>query len=112
MLESILSQYDKVNHALSKRKELKFIYVIAKDTLSHIMNFIEHFKLASEKAACSDSYPTLHFVVPLYLQLIKACTENDEDNKCVKLLKARTREVLPQKVRLNVMHDVGVFLNP
>jgi hypothetical protein len=111
MLESILSQYDEVYDVLSKRKELKFMHAIDKDTLSHVVNFLEHFKIASEKA-CSDRYPSLHFVVPLYQQLLKACTENDDDIECVKLLKGRAKQLLPQKVRLDVMHDVGVFLNP
>ena len=30
----------------------------------------------------------------------------------MKLQKARARQVLPQKVRLDVLHNVGVFLNP
>ena len=77
--------------------------------MSHIENFIEYFKLASEKV-CFDRHPTLHFVVPLYQQLLKACTENDDDNKFVKLLKAKAGAAT--KVRLDIRQDVGVFLNP
>jgi hypothetical protein len=111
MLESILSQYDEVHDILSKRKELKYLYAIDKEVLSQIVSFLEHFKVASEKA-CSDSHPTLHFVVPLYQQLLKMCVTEVDDIEPIKLLKARAKQALPQKVRLDVLHDVAVFLNP
>ena len=111
MLESILSRYDEVHGILEKRKDLKYLYAVDKDTLFQVVNFLEHFRVASEKA-CSDSRPTLHFVLPLYQKLLKICDVAEGDIEPVKLLKARAKQALPQKVRLDVMHDVAVFLNP
>ena len=65
MLESILSHYDEMHGILKKRIELKYLYAVDIYTLFQIVNFFEHFRVASEKA-CSNSRPTLHFVLPLY----------------------------------------------
>lgn len=110
-MESILSQYDEVHGILDMRKELKFLYAIDKDTLSQVVKFFEHFKVASQKAS-SDSHPTIHFMEPPYQKLLKICDVAEDDIEPVKLLKARAKQALPLKIRLDVTRDVAVFLNP
>ena len=112
MWESIWSQYDEVHEILRRNKELKYLYAIDKDVLSHIVSFLEHFKSASEMAY-TEKHPTLHLVVPLYERLLTTvCAVNENDIEAIRILKTRARQLLPLKVRLDVIHDVAAFLNP
>ena len=43
--------------------------------------------------------------------MVKTQVDEKNDIQPVKLLKAKARQVLTQKVRLDVMHNIAVFLN-
>lgn len=104
------TQYDSIQNLLQERKELKYIYCLDKNLLEAVLEFLEPFKVASEKA-CVDSAPTLHLVVPLVQRLTTFCSKPDDHLSLEPMRKAALNS-LSAKVRVDVLHDVASFLNP
>jgi hypothetical protein len=112
MLESILEQYDRVYDILSERRELRYLSGVNKDLLLAVVDFLKHFKVASEKVCCDKSV-TIHLVVPLHYRLLSTvCKEEESDLDVIRAFKVKGKQALETKVRLDTLHDVAALLNP
>lgn len=113
MLETVILMWDEIIIALENRGELNRLAGINKEELTHLCNFLGHFKECTSEIEASRT-PTLHLVLPWYYELRRYLSCDYLDVAFIGKMKMVGRKYLDENVglKLNCYHEMATFLHP
>jgi len=111
LLESILDNFEQIEHILRTRSESYRLLAIEKTNLKELVDFLEVFKVASVELE-STKKPTMHLVLPWYHKIMQHCKTDRADSVDLSALKCKATSLLIQKFKLEPLHQVAAVLNP
>jgi len=111
LLESVLKNFDEIEHILRTTGESYRLVGIDKLLLQELTNFLEVFKFASEELEATKQ-PTLHLALPWFYKIKQHCEANDQDSDEMAAIKRRATTFVQTKFVLEPLHHVATVLNP
>jgi len=111
LLESVLKNYDEVQHILTTRNEGYRMAAVDKALLELVVAFLEVFKAASLDLEAT-ARPTLHLPLPWFYKIQQHCKFEESSDDEMDTLKKKAMELLSCKFRLEPLHHVATALNP
>jgi hypothetical protein len=103
--------YPELREKLETRGELECIENIAPDLLSFLVTFLEPF-YNSQRELEGDKYPTINLVCLWLERLKRHCQPSPTDSPQQAFVRQRHAEFIVQKIKVNILHKVALFLWP
>ncbi|CAL8357451.1 unnamed protein product [Gadus morhua 'NCC'] len=110
-LKSVQDIYHELWEKLETRGELQRIENIAPDLLDFLVNFLEPFYNAQRELE-GDKYPTINLVCLWVERLKNHCEPSPIDSPQQAFVRQRHAEFIRQKIKVDMLHKVALFLWP
>lgn len=110
-LKSVQDIYSELREKLENRGEVERIENIAPDLLSFLVTFLEPFYNAQRELE-GDKYTTINLVCLWLERLKRHCQPSPTDSPQQAFVRQRHAEFIVQKIKVNMLHKVALFLWP
>lgn len=111
LLDSVLKNYDQVEHILQTKNELYRMAGIEKTLLEQLVSFLEVFKSATLELEATAT-PTLQLALPWFYKMKQHCQAAHNDCAEIAILKVKATELIDSKFVLAPLHYIATVLNP
>lgn len=111
MLESVYTQYEKIERILNERNESIRLRNIDRECIGKLIHFLNTF-LSASKLTESNYKSTLCNVWIGISEITSVCRIRNDDPTYIKAMKARALNYIEAKFVLHKYHRIASFLNP
>lgn len=114
MLTPVIHHFEKITNVLtSSKSRMENLNAITLDELKILADFLKPFKTATDEVEASH-HPTMHKVIPNFLEMCNHLEEKPSDPACIVEIKAIVRDYWQKNVQkcISIYHQLALFLHP
>lgn len=114
MLNSVIHHFEKISNVLtSSNSRMENLNAITLEELKILADFLKPFKTATDAVEASQ-HPTMHKVIPNFLEIGNHLAEKPSDPACIVEIKVIVRDYWQQNVQkcISIYHQLALFLHP